>query len=51
MFNLKFFKYEIRTLIKAIEFYIDVFRNEKTAKSDLEILKEIKSNLEKGVMQ
>jgi hypothetical protein len=46
---IKFFKYEIKTLLKAIEFYIDVFRSNENYVYDLEILEKIKKNLEKGI--
>jgi hypothetical protein len=45
----KFYKYELRILIKAIEFYIDVFRSDIKSIDDLETLKKLKERFEKGL--
>lgn len=45
----KFHKYEHELLIKALEFYIDVFRSDVKSIDDLETLKKIKEKFEKGL--
>lgn len=47
----KFHKYEHKVLIKAIEFYIDVFRSDKKSIEDLEVLEKIKKDLEKNIWE
>jgi hypothetical protein len=45
----KFYKYELKIMIKAIEFYIDVFRSDKKSIEDIETLEKIKMKFEKGL--